>query len=317
MAQFLALGLAGEAAFLQLAQLGFRDEVDRAEAFALGELAIEPGRFHLDGCDLRLLEAGRFGKQRRRAFEFLARDARHFLAARLLRLGAGGGAGAGLAGGGLRLASLGELRLGRAQRLLGGTFVRGGGLGGFCGGDRLGGHRLQLRVQRFRRFGEPLRFGFRFGDPAAELGVAGLGLDGATLPIGLLGLGGFGALLVGGDGAGMGGGLGADLGERRLGALGRGAQLGHVRLGGRGVGKRGGDLFRASEAAPRVRKIRFGQGGALGEPAASQFQPLDLDLGIVLRAARFADCGAGFGFRAAGGIGGLARRLHSAQSLRS
>ena len=176
--------------------------------------------------DRLLLEPGGFGQQGRRAFELLAGDPRHLLAAAVLRLGARGGAGARLAGGGLGLARLGELRLGRVQRLLAGALVGGGGLGGLGGGDGLGGHRLDLRVERGRRLGQPLRFGFRLGGAAGEFGVALLGLGGAGPPVGLLLARRFGPLPVGADRLGMGRGLGADLGQSRLRAFGLGAKLG-------------------------------------------------------------------------------------------
>ena len=47
-AQLLALGLAGEAAFLQLVQLALGDEIDRADPLALLHLPLEPRRFVRD-----------------------------------------------------------------------------------------------------------------------------------------------------------------------------------------------------------------------------------------------------------------------------
>ena len=315
-AQFLALGLAGEAAFLELVQLAFGDEIDRADPLALLHLPLEPRRIP---ARPRAIVASskpiRLGQQGRRAFELLAGDARHLDAAAVLRLGAGGGAGAGLAGGGLRLAGLGELRLGRAQRLLAGALVRGGG-------------RRRLRRRRStspvsasicassvsRRLGEPLRLGFGLGDAAAEFGVARLGLGGAGAPVALLLARGLGALPVGADRAGIGRRLGADLGQRGLGALGLGAQHRRPRLGRGGVGQARRRRCSASASALlRLGEVGLGQSGALGEAGAPQFEPLELDAGLVLGAARLADRGARLGLGAAAGIGGLARGLHLGQ----
>ena len=82
---------------VELGELLFGDEIDRADPLALGGQALERRRFRLGIAQLVRVEAELLGQPLRHAFELLDAGMREFRAARLLRFGARRGRGAALA----------------------------------------------------------------------------------------------------------------------------------------------------------------------------------------------------------------------------
>src|SRR5205085_12434879 len=70
--ELLALGLAGQPAFLKLVELALGDQIDRADPLALLHLPLERGGFEGHLLDQAFVETDPLGEQRRRTFELLA-----------------------------------------------------------------------------------------------------------------------------------------------------------------------------------------------------------------------------------------------------
>src|SRR5690606_23404604 len=159
----------------------------RAEPLAVGDQPVVLRRFGIGVADARTFEAGLLGKERRRAFETLAREAAHLDAAEFGIFGARDGAGAGFAGGGDAFADRTQRGFGLAQRGFGGAFLRLGG-GDLVAQRRLPGFGLGALLGELRgEVGKLGGFGGEGFGALVHLGHAPRGFARARLPA--LGLG--------------------------------------------------------------------------------------------------------------------------------